>query len=261
MVTTAVHDRLARAPQTWVYVVAGAAMVLLVANHVAGSMPHPVAATDHHAHGHHMPGAPMPDQAPNTLASTWLWWTVMAVAMMFPLAAAGARRIALASLWRRRHLAIGEYLVGYLSVWAVAGLVAIVAVAAVWPDGAPPQAVPVVLLIAALWQVYPVRRRALARCRGSGFVNVRGWRADRDCVADGWNYGTKCLLTCGPVMAVMAVGHSLIVMACVTVLLLTERARGPNPAQRAGRPLEAVGLVVIAGAVYVWGLSTEMPLP
>lgn len=260
MVATTVHGHLARAPQTWVYLVAAAAMVLLLSHHVSGSVAPPVSASGAHAHAHHMHTvAPTPAQA--ALASTWLWWIVMTVAMMFPLAAAGARRIALASLWRRRHLAIGEYLAGYLSVWAVVGLAAIVAVAAVWPDGAPPHAVPVVLLVAALWQVYPVRRRALARCRGAGFVNVRGWRADRDCVADGWNYGRKCVLTCGPVMAVMVVGHSLIVMACVTALLLTERARGPNPAQRAGRPFEAVCLVALAGAAYVWMLTTRTPLP
>lgn len=261
MGTTAVPGRLARAPQTWVYLVAAAAMVLLLAHHVAVSVPHQVAASDLHAHGHHMHAAPMPHQATPALASTWLWWMVMAVAMMFPLAAAGARRIAMAGLWRRRHLAIGEYLVGYMSVWAAVGLIAVAAVAAVWPNGAPLQAVPVALLIAAVWQVLPMRRRALARCRGAGFVNVRGWRADRDCLADGWNYGTKCVQTCGPVMAVMAVGHSMIVMACVTVLLLTERARGPNPAQRAGRPFEAVCLAALAGVVFVWGLTTTTPLP
>ena len=55
-------------------------------------------------------------------------------------------------------------------------------------------------------------------------------------------------------MAVMAVGHSLVLMACLTALLLTERARGPNPQQRAGRPFEAWCLAALAGLVLVWGL-------
>jgi hypothetical protein len=50
-------------------------------------------------------------------------------------------------------------------------------------------------------------------------------------------------------MAVMALGHSLVLIACLTVLLMTERAPGPNPAKRAGRPFEAVCLVALAGAV------------
>jgi predicted metal-binding membrane protein len=240
--TTAVRARLAYAPQTWVYFVAAAAMVILLARHL---FPAPEAA--HHHHGAHdaMPAAAPP------LASTWLWWTVMSVAMMFPVAAAGARRIAQASLWRRRHIAMAEFLVGYLAVWALIGLVAVWVVSMVWPHGAPRYTVAAALLVAAVWQVTPIRRRVLRRCRGPAFVNVRGWQSDRDCSMEGVKYGRRCVVTCGPVMAVMALGHSLLLMACLVVMMMTERARGPNPAQRAGRPLEAVCLVALAGAVLV----------
>jgi predicted metal-binding membrane protein len=243
MTAIALRTQLARSPQLWVYGVAAVAMGLLLAQHVS-SRP-----AEHH---HHMPG--MPDMAHATapaLVSTWLWWTVMSVAMMFPIAAAGARRIALASLWRRRHIAIAEFLLGYLMVWALAGLAAVWAVSSIWPQGAPRYVVAVVLLAAAVWQLAPIRRRVLRRCRGAAFVNVRGWRADRDCAYEGWTYGGRCMVTCGPVMATMAVGHSLLLMICLTVLLITERAPGPNPAQRAGRAFEAICLVLLAGAVVV----------
>jgi hypothetical protein len=49
----------------------------------------------------------------------WLWWTVMAAAMMLPIAARGAGRIARAGLWLRRHVAMVEYLSGYLAVWSL----------------------------------------------------------------------------------------------------------------------------------------------
>jgi predicted metal-binding membrane protein len=245
--TTAVRARLAYAPQMWVYFVAAAAMAILLARHLF-----PSGETVHHHHpaAHGATHTPAP-----ALVSTWLWWTVMTVAMMFPVAAAGARRIARASMWHRRHIAMAEFLAGYLAVWALVGLVAVWVVSLVWPNGAPRYTVAVALAAAAAWQVTPIRRRLLRRCRGPAFVNVRGWRADRDCTAEGLNDGRRCVVTCGPVMAVMAVGHSLFLMAFLTVLLLTERARGPNPDQRAGRPFEAVCLAALAGAVLVWGYA------
>jgi predicted metal-binding membrane protein len=246
-ITAAVRTRLAYAPQTWVYVVAAGAMAILLARHL---IPDAAASHEHHMHGGHGAAlSPVP-----TLVSTWLWWTVMSVAMMFPVAATGARRIAAAGLWRRRHIAMAEFLGGYLAAWALVGLIAVWGVAMVWPHGAPRYVVAAVLFAAAVWQVTPVRRRVLRRCRGPAFVNVRGWRADADAVAEGLADGRRCVVTCGPVMAVMAVGHSLVLMACLTALLLTERARGPNPQQRAGRPFEAWCLAALAGLVLVWGL-------
>jgi hypothetical protein len=81
---------------------------------------------------------------------------------------------------------------------------------------------------------------------------VRGWRADRDCVLGGITHGRRCVLTCAPVMAVMALAHSVFLMLAVTVLLLSERAPGPNPDRRPGRPLEAVVLAGLAVGVGTW---------
>jgi hypothetical protein len=47
-------------------------------------------------------------------------------------------------------------------------------------------------------------------------------------------------------MLAMAVGHGLLLMGALLALLLSERARGPNPDRRAGRPLEAWCLVAFA---------------
>jgi hypothetical protein len=66
------------------------------------------------------------------------------------------------------------------------------------------------------------------------------------------------VVTCAPVMAVMALSHSVILMLALTSLLLTERDAGPNPARRAGRPLEAImlaGLAVGVGASAALGLG------
>jgi fatty acid desaturase len=259
--TVALRWRLAREPQTWVYAVAGAAALAVVVHHLA-----PGGAGAHDGHHHQMTMAtadPMPDvaAASEPLWAGWLWWTVMAAAMMLPIAARSAGRVARAGMWHRRHVAMVEYLGGYLAMWSLAGLAAVALAAAVWPGGAPAVAAGLVLLLAAGWQVMPVRRRVLLRCRGAGFVNVVGWRADRDCAAVGYADGQRCVFTCGPAMAVMALSHSLILMAAMTVLLCSERARGPNPAQRAGRPLEAWGMAVLAVAAGGWALGGAGQLP
>jgi hypothetical protein len=57
-------------------------------------------------------------------------------------------------------------------------------------------------------------------------------------------------------MVAMALSHSLLLMAGVLAVLLSERARGANPVRRAGRPHEALVLggfaVVAAVAAPLW---------
>lgn len=165
---------------------------------------------------------------------------VMVLAMMLPVIAPQARQVAMRSLWRRRHRAMIGYLSGYLLVWAAVG-VAIVGALHAADLAHPPVGVTVAALAAAaLWQTSRPRRRVMRRCGSVQLGAARGLAADRDCAAAGSRSGLLCAFTCGPVMLAMAVGHHYpVLMAGLLVLLLTERARGPNPAQRAGRPLEA----------------------
>ena len=57
-------------------------------------------------------------------------------------------------------------------------------------------------------------------------------------------------------MVAMALSHSLLLMAGVLAVLLSERARGANPVRRAGRPHEALVLggfaVAAALAAPLW---------
>ena len=57
-------------------------------------------------------------------------------------------------------------------------------------------------------------------------------------------------------MLAMALSHSLVLMVGLTVVLLSERARGANPQRRGGRPLEAwvlAGFAAVAAvAVPFW---------
>jgi len=47
-------------------------------------------------------------------------------------------------------------------------------------------------------------------------------------------------------MLAMALSHNLLLMAGLLTVMLSERARGPNPMRRAGRPIEAWVLVGFA---------------
>jgi predicted metal-binding membrane protein len=254
----AVGIRPAYSPRVWVYLVAGAAMVAVIVEHLQS----------HLGDRHHQGMTGMPDMAgmsgmqemhspAMSLATSWGWWVVMTAAMMLPIVADGSGRVAAASLWRRRHLAVVEYLGGYLSVWSVFGLAAIGTIAVVWPAGVPAAAPAVALLVAAVWQVTSLRKQTLRRCARPPYVNVRGWPADRDCVAAGVAQGRRCVVTCAPVMAVMALAHSVILLLLLTCLLLSERAAGPDPDRRAGRPQEAIVLAGLAFGVAAWAAFGE----
>jgi len=245
------RSRLIREPQTWVYAVAVVAAVTVVGLHLIAAAP---ASPHQHAHHEHslLPAESL-QQSQSAVWTSWMWWVLMAAAMMLPIAARGAGRVARASLWPRRHVAMVEYLVGYLAVWALIGLGAIWLVTGLYPAGAPVITAAVALVAAAAWHVTPWRRRMLRRCGSAGFVNVYGWRADWDCAAAGAAFGRRCVITCGPAMVVMAVSHSVLLMAGLAVVLWSERIRGPNPSQRAGHPQQAWGLLTLAVVVAAWG--------
>lgn len=241
-----VRSALARRPEGLVYVVAAMAAVALVVVHLTGH--------DHgvggHPAGHGTPGAT------GMLIESWAGWMLMVMAMMLPVIAPQARHVALRSLWSRRYRSMVGYLATYVAVWAALGIVLLLTLHSAGLAGLadPPAGVLVAtLLVAAGWQTSRPRRRVMRRCGVLRLRAPRGWSADRDCARAGLRAGLQCVVTCGPVMVAMAVGHRhLILMAALMVLLLTERARGPNPVRRAGRALEAwwlVGFAAVAGFV------------
>jgi hypothetical protein len=188
--------------------------------------------------------------------SSWLaaesGWMLMILAMMLPVIAPQARQVGMRSLWQRRHRAMLAYLLGYLSFWFALGVVVVGALHGLHTPHPPSGAIVFALLGAAFWQCSPLRRRMLRRCSSVRIGAAQGLAADCGCVSAGWRAGRLCSLACGPIMLVMAIGHDyLALMAGLLVLLITERARGPNPMQRAGRPLEAWFLIGYAAVFTV----------
>ena len=186
-----------------------------------------------HRHIHHnMTAGPL--NASAALPGEAWWWLVMVVAMMFPMVRESIRTTAARSLWRRRHRAIVGFLIGYVSPWMVFGVAASAAVS--WirtlPGLQPSLATALAFGVAVLWQVSPIKRRALLACHRSAPISPIGWRADRDCLRYGWTLGGACLISCWALMlACVFAEHSIPAMICATAVGWTERNTA-RPKQR-----------------------------
>ena len=185
-----------------------------------------------HAQHPHAPGEPF-------LADLSAWM-VMVVAMMVPSALADVRIVALSSLWSRRQRTIALFLGSYICVWIAFGAVAI---------GAPGVSVGVLLAVAAAWELTAWKWRAVRRCHLIEALPPRGSRADAACARAGLRYGTRCVVSCWPLMLAMAAAshQAVTLMAALTVIVAAEkilvrsaRLRGPAAAVLAAAALLAL---------------------
>ena len=218
----------ARHPEWWVVGIALVAWAVLV-------VPNFTAPTQAAMHGgaHHSASLSGSSVAGKLTAGAWTW-LLMVIAMMFPMLVPRVRRVAAASIGVIRNEAIAETLAGALLVWSALG-VAVVAVAAVVPTidaSVSPVAFGVVWLLVAAWQLTPTKRRSIRSCH-----HVRvfpGVTDGRRRLRAGAVYAGSCAPACIPAMvAMMLTGHSVLLMAVVTVGFLAELvAHRPDRAAR-----------------------------
>ena len=181
----------------------------------------------------------------HSIWASWIHWLLMVAAMMVPLTVYAIRITAAGSLWRRRHRAIFGFLIGYLGVWALAGLpLALLAYAFIlpqrldWAAGAS-----IGFLVAALWLVTRWKALAASLCHRTIPLAPAGWRADRDCLRYGWSSGFYCLFNCWPFMLVCWLSaHSFLAMACGFAFGWVERYRRRPNFRRHSLALAAVSL-------------------
>jgi predicted metal-binding membrane protein len=167
-----------------------------------------------HAH-HHGAGA--------RFSAGFFAWILMVIAMMIPTLIAPARFAAFRSLWPRRHRAILGLLLGYVAVWALAGLLwQGLLVLTGWSPG--PVASAIVFAAAAAWQVTSPKRRSLRACHRSRPLSPSGWRADLDCLSYGLSHGAQCVVSCWLLMiASMLPARALPAMIAVAFICVVER--------------------------------------
>lgn len=208
----------------------------------------------------------MPAWTPNYVVLVFSMWVVMMVAMMLPGAAptillVGGRTrkdseqvsgIPVAILFTAGSLAVwaGFSVVATLVQWGFdrAGILSeAMATRSVVSGG-------LILLVAGLYQLTPLKHRCLRQCRAPVDWLPRDWRTGaRATIAAGVRYGFYGLGCCGVLMGLLLVGGVMNVqwIAGLTLLMLVEQARpwGGTVSHLTGATLVAWGGVALAPAI------------
>ncbi len=221
------HRQRRRHPEWWVIAIAGIAWIALIALHVdVGSGGAPSATGE--SGGSHVHHSSAITEAPVTEGVLWSMgaWLLMVVAMMAPLALAGARHVAFNSFASRRGRSMTIFLLMALAVWIPFG-VAVLGLRGlhdrVAPDLDARWLLVIALLVAAVWQLSPWKRRALNACRLVVPLRPFGRQADRSCAAFGVRHGWRCLGACWAMMLAMGVAHGgLLLMIGLSAAAIVE---------------------------------------
>jgi predicted metal-binding membrane protein len=196
------------------------------------------------------------------LATTFLMWVVMMVAMMAPTAA--PMLLTLARVSRARPDGGGAvasttaFLGGYLLVWIGFSLLATLAqwqlhqLALVSADGVSrhPGFGGLLLVGAGAFQLTPLKDRCLTQCRTPMFFLMTAWRPGSwGALRMGLHHGGFCVGCCWALMALMFVSGTMTLMwaAGLMLLMLGEKAlpSGRRISQIAGAGLLTWGLGVL----------------
>jgi predicted metal-binding membrane protein len=176
---------------------------------------------------------------------------VMMAAMMFP---SVLPMVVVYDRVSRRHGGTPFFVAGYLLTWTVAGLAAyglfvagraIAGHALAW-DRAGRYVAASVLVVAAVYQLTPLKNRCLSKCRGPLRFVLESWREGRvGALRMGAAQGAWCVGCCWALMAALfALGvMSLAWMAFVAALIALEKLA---PWRAAANRAIAAGLVVLA---------------
>jgi predicted metal-binding membrane protein len=190
-----------------------------------------------------------------------LMWVIMMVAMMVP--SASPMILTFATINARRAVTGGPvvptavFLAGYLLVWSAFSLAATLlqwglgALALLIPETlvATPVAGAVLLLVAGIWQLTPLKRACLARCRSPlGFVLAEWREGARGALIMGLRHGAFCVGCCWTLMALLFVAGvmNLLWVTAIAAFVLVEKLLPP------GRAVSWIaGVVLLAWGAFV----------
>ncbi|MEA2409906.1 MAG: hypothetical protein QOC77_467 [Thermoleophilaceae bacterium] len=191
-----------------------------------------------------------PGTDPGTLGFFLVVWVVMMAAMMLP---SVLPMVVVYDRVSREHSRTPFFVAGYLVTWTAAGLLAYGLFAAgralfgdalAW-DRAGRYVAAGVLVVAAVYQLTPLKNRCLSRCRGPLRFVLEGWREGRGgALRMGLSQGAWCVGCCWALMAsLFALGvMSLAWMAFVAALIALEKLA---PWRVAANRAIAVGLLAV----------------
>ena len=182
-------------------------------------------------------------------------WVTMTAAMMLPSAVPAAGHVA--QLARRSTTVL--FVAGYLAIWTGYGLAAyglyrlLSRLDTGWLawDGRGPLVAGAVIVAAGIYEVTPLKRRSLHRCRSA--------RHPESPLRSGLAHGRDCMTCSGALMAVLLVlgVMSLFWMALVAVVIFTEKVlpHGARLAAPLAVALVALGIWVGVSPASVPGLT------
>jgi predicted metal-binding membrane protein len=178
-------------------------------------------------------------------------WVLMTIAMMAGPAMPTIHGLALSTRWHRRSRTVWMFLTVYLYAWLLFGFVGhygLHAIGALF--GLPSRVVLVsLLLIAVLWELSEVKRRALRACSILAPLPVDGRAADRATARRAATFALRSMTCCWPIMLAMSVGPiHVFVMAILTVLTVLQLTAIRAP--RASRLSAAVVACAAIGAFF-----------
>jgi predicted metal-binding membrane protein len=180
-------------------------------------------------------------------------WGLMATAMMLPTALPAVRHVHASSVYWRRRRATVEFAVVYIGIWAAFGAAVLGLLSSQLPSYPGPTG-GALLALAALWQLTPLKRRALWACHQGRTLPPHGWRATLGVVRFGLLNGTACLGSCWALMLTTAVAGSarLAWMAVLTAIVMAEKL-----SLKQGLVRRRVALLLAAAALG-WLLSAVL---
>ena len=195
-------------------------------------------------------------------------WLLMMVAMMFPSVA--PMTLAFASMTRLRGdapLAVELFVLGYLAVWALSGLVPLgvqQAINQIWmsPPSWLPRAGGAVIIVAGIYQFTPLKDTCLRACRSPlGFLMTHNFGGGLPAaLRAGASHGFYCVGCCWALMAVLAVLGlmNLAWMAVIAAVFFIEKnlRRGDVLPRLVGAACIAGGLAILAWPILLAAPTT-----
>ena len=185
-------------------------------------------------------------------------WTAMMVAMMIP---ATLPLILLYRTVARQRLSLLQarvgmvaLLVGYIAVWAAAGVPVYVYALSAQSIGRVAAVLPAVLLvIGGVYQFTSLKRSCHARCSSPLFFLMQKWKpGTRGALRLGVLHGIDCLGCCaGLMIGLVALGMMNLALVFTAALIIFAEKTLPE-SHRIARPL---GVLMVAGGVAFFGFS------
>jgi predicted metal-binding membrane protein len=185
-------------------------------------------------------------------------WTAMMVAMMIP---ATLPLILLYRIVARQRLSLLQarvgmvaLLVGYIAVWAAAGVPAYVYALSAQSIGRVAAVLPAVLLvIGGVYQFTSLKRSCHARCSNPLFFLMQKWKpGTRGALRLGVLHGIDCLGCCaGLMIGLVALGMMNLALVFTAALIIFAEKTLPD----SHRIAPTLGFVMIVGGVAFFGFS------